>query len=41
VGLGELLKDNLRGRFWDDPDWRMWVSDEGGATVCSLSVSGE
>ena len=37
---GEMLKD-LGGQFWDRPDWRMWVTDENGETVCSLTFSGD
>jgi hypothetical protein len=32
----EALKD-LGGKFWKAPEWQLWVTDESGATVCSLS----
>lgn len=36
---GEMLKD-LDGKFWSGADWTMVVTDEQGATVCSLRFSG-
>ena len=36
---GEMLKD-LDGRFWSGTDWRLRVTDEQGATVCTLRFSG-
>lgn len=39
VALGEMLKD-VNGRFWREPEWRMWVADEVGEAVCSLTVAG-
>jgi hypothetical protein len=24
--------------FWNSPEWETWVTDESGATVCSLTV---
>jgi hypothetical protein len=38
VAAGEALED-LDGKFWDGTDWRMWVTDESGATVCKLTFS--
>lgn len=32
---GEMLRD-LGGRFWDGSEWRMWVTDEIGGTLCTL-----
>lgn len=40
VASGEMLKDRA-GRFWDGAEWRMWVTDEGGATVCALRFTAE
>jgi hypothetical protein len=37
---GEMLRDFSR-QFWNEPEWRMWVTDETGATVCSLRFSAE
>lgn len=39
VAAGEMLRD-LDGRFWQISDWRMQVTDEQGATVCTLSIKG-
>jgi hypothetical protein len=36
---GEMLKD-VDGRFWGEPEWRLRVTDEQGATVCTLSIKG-
>jgi hypothetical protein len=30
----------LRGRFWSGTDWWLRVTDEQGATVCTLRFSG-
>jgi hypothetical protein len=35
----EMLRD-LDGKFWSGADWTMVVTDEQGATVCSLRFSG-
>lgn len=40
VASGEMLKD-LGARFWDGAEWRMWVSDESGRTVCALRFAPE
>jgi hypothetical protein len=40
VASGEMLKD-LGGRFWNDAEWLMWVTDERGATVCALRFSAQ
>jgi hypothetical protein len=39
AAAGEALRE-LDPTFWTRPEWRMWVTDESGATVCSLSFSG-
>jgi hypothetical protein len=38
INAGEALRD-LGPKFWTAPEWRMWVTDESGATVCALSFS--
>ena len=40
VTAGEILRDVGR-KFWDRPEWRIWVTDEAGETVCALKFSGE
>ncbi len=40
IAAGEALKD-LDGQFWEAAEWRMWVTDESGATVCTLSFAAE
>jgi hypothetical protein len=40
VVAGEMLRD-VGGRFWNSPDWRIWVTDEAGQTVCALNFSAE
>jgi hypothetical protein len=40
VASGEMLKD-YGPRFWGHPDWKMWVTDEAGKTVCILTVKAE
>jgi hypothetical protein len=40
IAAGEALKD-LDGKFWKSPDWRMWVTDEAGETVCTLTFSAQ
>ncbi len=40
VASGEALKDHA-GKFWSGEEWRMWVTDESGATVCALRFSAE
>ena len=37
---GVMLRD-LHRRVWQDPDWRMRVTDEHGATVCTLNITGQ
>ncbi|MBP1807715.1 DUF6894 family protein [Rubellimicrobium aerolatum] len=39
VAAGEMLRD-IDGAFWDGPEWRMHVTDEEGATVCEIRISG-
>jgi hypothetical protein len=34
-----MLKDAY-GTFWDTPEWRLYVTDEQGTTVCTLSIKG-
>jgi hypothetical protein len=31
---------DLGSTFWSSPEWAFWVTDESGATVCSLAVRG-
>ena len=40
TAAGEALRDS-DGKFWNSGEWRMRVTDESGATVCSLRFSGE
>jgi hypothetical protein len=40
VAAGEALRD-LDGRFWQSGEWRMWVTNENGATVFTLKFSAE
>ena len=40
IATGEMLRD-LNGAFWNDPEWRMHVTDEDGATVCEIRISGQ
>ena len=37
---GEALRD-LGGKFWRSPEWRIWVTDESGATLCTLTFSSQ
>jgi hypothetical protein len=37
--VGEMLKD-MNGKFWDAPAWRLYVTNEQGATVCVLTIRG-
>lgn len=39
IATGEMLKD-LDGAFWKGAEWRMVVTDEQGATVCTLNLTG-
>jgi hypothetical protein len=34
---GEALRD-LGESFWADREWKAWITDESGATVCSLLI---
>src|SRR4051812_14754666 len=36
----DVLQD-LGGRFWSAPDWRTWVTDERGGTICTLRFTAE
>ncbi len=40
VTAGEILREVGR-KFWNSPEWRMWVTDEAGETVCAIKFSGE
>ena len=35
---GAMLKE-FGGQFWDDEDWRLWVTDESGTAVCAVRFS--
>ncbi len=37
---GEFLQDYGDG-FWQEADWRVWVTDESGDTVCALRFAAE
>ena len=37
---GEMLRD-FGEQFWKSAEWRMWVTDETGRTVCALRFSAE
>ena len=37
---GEMLRDHGRA-FWGGTEWRMWVTEEAGVTVCALRFSAE
>jgi hypothetical protein len=39
IAAGQMLRD-ADGHFWNRPEWRMHVTDEAGATVCDLRISG-
>jgi hypothetical protein len=40
VTVGEMLRD-LDGKFWNSPEWRLWVTDEAGDEICSLRIFAE
>ena len=40
VAAGEMLRD-VGGRFWKRPEWRLWVTDETGHTICALRFSAD
>ena len=40
VTAGSILRDHGH-KFWDGSEWRMWVTNEAGETVCSLKFSAE
>ena len=40
ITSGEMLKENGRG-LWGGIEWRMWVTDEAGDTVCALRFTAE
>ena len=39
IAAGEALQDCGSG-FWKKHEWRMWVVDDRGETVCAIDVSG-
>ena len=39
IAVREALRDTGR-RFWKEREWRMWVVNESGETVCDIDVSG-
>ena len=40
VNSGEVLRD-IGAKFWNGQEWRLWVADEAGATVCALRFAAE
>ena len=36
---GEMLQ-SIDGQFWGEPEWRLHVTDQQGATVCTLTITG-
>jgi hypothetical protein len=40
VVSGEMLKDHGR-KFWNNGEWRLWVTDESGEAVCALRFAAE
>jgi hypothetical protein len=34
----EALRE-VKGSFWAGEPWRVWVTDESGATVCEINLS--
>jgi hypothetical protein len=40
VFAGEVLRD-CGETFWKNADWRVWVTDEAGETVCALRFAAE
>ena len=40
VDSGEVLRD-IGAKFWNGHEWRFWVTDEAGATVCALRLAAE
>lgn len=39
AAAGEMFRD-LSERYWTKPSWQMEVTDEEGAVVCELSITG-
>lgn len=39
VLAGELLQET-DGKFWNEPEWRLHVTDEQGSSVCALTIKG-
>jgi hypothetical protein len=37
---GRIMREVGR-KFWNRPEWRMWVTDDAGETVCAIKFSGE
>lgn len=40
ISAAEAIGD-LGERFWREAEWSTWVTDESGATVCTLKFSGQ
>jgi hypothetical protein len=40
VHSGEVLRESGT-KFWGGTEWRLWVTDEAGATVCALRFTAE
>jgi hypothetical protein len=40
VVSGAMLKDTGRN-FWNNGEWRLWVTDEAGQTGCALRFAAE
>ena len=40
INSGEVLRDS-GAKFWNGQEWRLWVTDEEGATVCALRFTAE
>jgi hypothetical protein len=40
VNSGEVLRES-GAKFWNGQEWRLWVTDEVGATVCALRFTAE
>jgi hypothetical protein len=40
TNAGEVLTE-LGAKFWKSDEWRLWVTDVSGATICTLRFTGE
>lgn len=38
LSSSEAIRD-LREKFWEHPEWKAWVTDDSGATVCALQFA--